>query len=408
MRNNNKRRIAGRSLSNNALAGTIIFSNADMSVDEKGWTLIPYGKWLHSLGWQHFAKEDAVAMCNTFTRAAEGVVNKIRRFVIGLPVFKGHPDEPELASQFPDDTIYGQTAEMEARENGLAIKMVLSNAGASLVEKGLKYISPRWHAEQHGVKDDGSKIWIPKQMLSIGLVDRPNIPNAKLCNYSPDFMNKAELIALFKLAADATDEQVRAALSNAASRPEASALSNAESRLTTAATELGTVRVSLANVTTERDNATAALANERKAHRTSLVNAAIRDGRVIPADQALWVGRLEANFDAEAKTLANMAPTIKVGATTEQCLLAHLNAKLAGMSDAQRLEFSKVGILSNDDGAGDGDDMANVKDLHNLTMAEMQDPKSSCANLKDPNKKYAAAQSNVLKRHPKFLTPAKA
>jgi len=121
MRNNNKRRIAGRSLSNNALAGTIIFSNADMSVDEKGWTLIPYGKWQHSLGWQHFTKEDAVAMCNTFTRAAEGVVNKIRRFVIGLPVFKGHPDEPELASQFPDDTIYGQTAEMEARENGLAI-----------------------------------------------------------------------------------------------------------------------------------------------------------------------------------------------------------------------------------------------------------------------------------------------
>ncbi len=127
---NNQNQSRARSLSNDAGAATIIFSNADLTVDEQGWTLIPYGMWQHAMGWQKFGKEEATAICNAFS----SWMGKIRRAITGLPVFKGHPDQPELAAEFPDASEYGQVAEMQARENGLAIKQVLSNAGAELVK----------------------------------------------------------------------------------------------------------------------------------------------------------------------------------------------------------------------------------------------------------------------------------
>ena len=43
-----------RTLSNNALGATIIFANGELTVDERGWTVIPYGLWRHAMGWQRF------------------------------------------------------------------------------------------------------------------------------------------------------------------------------------------------------------------------------------------------------------------------------------------------------------------------------------------------------------------
>jgi hypothetical protein len=389
--NSHKHTFRTRSLCNNAATGTIIFANADMSVDDAGFTLIPFGIHRHSMGWQQFGKAEAEAICNAFG----GMIGKIKRFVSSLPVFKGHPDQKEFANEFPDKTQYGQVAEMEAREDCLAVKMAISNEGEALIRGGLKYISPRWDARQVGAKD-GEPVWSPFKMLSIGLVDRPNIPNAKLVNHAPEFMNKAALIALFKLAADATDAQVEAALANAAARPTTETLTNAQ-------TELATAKVALANVTTERDTAATSLSNERKAHRLTLVNAAVKDGRITAADIALWTGRLETGFEAESKVLANMTPTVKTNATTEQIALKALSNRLAAMTDVERAEFIKTGTMANDD---DGADMANVHELHALVNLECEG--DSCKKIKNPNTRYATAMQNVLKRHPKFLTPANA
>lgn len=387
-----------RTLCNYAPGATIIFTNADLTVDEAGWTKIPYGLWRHSMGWQQFGKEEAIAICNAFT----SIMGRIKRAIVGLPVFKGHPDEPGMAAEFPDKHEYGQVSEMKAMDDGLAIRQVLSNAGADLVRSGLKFISPRWDAKPIGEKDDAT-VWSPYKMLSIGLVKRPNIPNASLVNHSstPDIMNKKDLIELFKLAADATDEQVRDAVAAASQRPSAESLSNAEGKLAGKDTEIVALKSSVTALTTERDTANTALANERKSHRTSLINAAVKDGRVKPADLDLWKGRLETNFAAESVTLSNLAPVIKTTATTEQAALALLNQRLSGMSEEERRSFLASGTLSNDDGDGPSSDMANVKELCNMVNKEMKS--GNYDHIKDPNQKYSAAMGNVLKLHKKFL-----
>jgi hypothetical protein len=408
-------------LSNVAHCASFVLLNGDLSVDENGWTIIPYGMWRHSQGWQRFGKEQATSICNAFA----SVVGRIKRALTGLPVFKGHPDDPAFEDQFPDKTEYGQVAKMEVRDNGLAIQQVLSTAGADLVQKdGLKFISPRWDAERVGDRN-GVPMWLPTKMISVGLVKRPNIPNQSLANHATlsnasldeDFMNKKDLIALFGLAADASDDAVSTALSNAAKRPTVEALSNAETAKTAAErakaladTELATTKISLSNVTAERDTATTALSNERKAHRATLVNSAISDGRIKAADEKLWTARLEGNFDAEAKALSNLKPTIKVHGTTEQdalVSLAEVNAKLQSMTPEQRAEWSKTGIMANEDVMGaPGDDMSNVRVIANLVADEMKSPKYD--KCKSNSQKHSMAFAAVMKAHPEFLKPVAA
>jgi hypothetical protein len=186
-------------LANNASSGCVL-ANLDLSVDHEGWTVIPFGSWPHSRGLQIFGKAEAENIVSAF----KSTWSKLKRAVTGLPVYKGHPDVPEFADEFPDRTEYGQVADMEVRPDGLAIKQVLSQAGAELVKSGWKFISPFWDAKPAGTQS-GVTRWFPTKIFSIGLVKKPNIPNKSLANQEPDLMNKADLIKLFGLAAEATD-----------------------------------------------------------------------------------------------------------------------------------------------------------------------------------------------------------
>jgi hypothetical protein len=391
-----KFKLNSASLCNNAVA--VVFSNAELTIDDRGWTVIPYGMWRHPLGWQQFGMEQATAICNAFAIMA----TKLKRAIVGLPIFNGHPDEPEYEAEFPDKTEYGQLAEMEARADGLAMKLVLSNDGANLTKMGLKYISPRWNADVIGEKN-GEKVWAPREMLSVGLVKKPNIPNMSLVNKGTDLMQKKDLIALFGLAADSTDEAVTSAVAAAAKRPTTDSLSNAQTEATTAKAKVTELETSLTNAAKEKTDLATALANEQKAHRTTLVNVAFKEGRITEAQVPIWQKRLDANFADESKALTNMAPVIKVKGITDSMsgLITDLNARLAKMTDAERAEWSKVGVLTNDDmGGGAGDDLANVKELCNLVTTEMK--KGAYDHIKDPNQRYAQAMKNVLAVHKKF------
>ena len=393
-----KFKLHSASLCNNAVA--VVFSNAELTIDDRGWTVIPYGMWRHALGWQQFGMEQATAICNAFAIMA----TKLKRAIVGLPIFNGHPDEPEYEAEFPDKTEYGQLAEMEARADGLAMKLVLSNEGANLTKTGLKYISPRWNADVIGEKD-GEKVWAPREMLSVGLVKKPNIPNMSLVNKGTDLMQKKDLIALFALAADATDEQVTAAVTAAAKRPTAESLSNAQTEATTAKGALAAANAKLTEANTKLSDTATALANEQKAHRTALVNAAFKEGRITEADVPAWTRRLETSFADESKALSNIAPVVKVRGITDSLasVITEVNQRLQSMSREQRDEWSKTGILANDDstdGAGGGDDMSNVRKLCNLVDAEMKKP--SYDGIKDPNARRSAAMRNVLTVHKHF------
>ena len=369
----------------------VVFSNADLTMDDRGWTVIPFGMWRHPMGWQQFGKEQATAICNAFRTVA----GALKRAIVGLPVFNGHPDDPAYAAEFPDKTEYGQIANMEVREDGLAMQLVLSNDGAKLAKNGLRFISPRWNADVIG-KKNGEEVWEPNEMLSVGLVKKPNIPNMSLVNKSTDLMNKKDLIALFGLAADSTDEAVTQAVTAAAKRPTAESLSNVQAEATTAKTDL-------ANASTKLTEAQTALSNERRAHRETLVNSAFKDGRITQAEVPVWTKRLEASFADESKALANLAPVVKVKGVTDSMasLVNEVNQKLQAMTPEQRAEWSKTGVLVNDDGEGGSDSpMANVKSACDLANANIK--KGTYDHIKDPNQRWATALSDVFKMHKKF------
>ncbi len=268
-----------------------------------GWARIPYGEWPHAEGLQRFGREEADAMVGYF----KSTWNRIKRAVVGMPIFRGHPDLAAVANEYPDKAVYGTIADLEARDDGLYLRPILSEAGAALVnEKGLKFFSPHWLARKLEPKN-GRPVFAPAFLVSIGLTDRPNISGTSLVNDQTKSASTMPtwLLALLGLANEATEAQVKTKVTDLLARPETTALANettarnaAESKATELAGKLTAAETALANERT-------ALVNARKAHAETLVAGAVRDGRITEASRAVWLGRLERDFAAESTALAN-------------------------------------------------------------------------------------------------------
>ncbi len=275
-----------------------------------GWALIaPYGQHPHADGLQIFERDDA----DHIVRHFKSLWGRIKRVVTGIPLYKGHPDHPAFANVHKDKREYGQWADLEARDDGLWGRPVVSAAGADLIEGGLKYLSPNWRALP--VLANGKPTWRPRILDSVGLTDRPNIPGRSLTNSQPEStMNKELILALLAAlgrplanAATATDEQINAALTEAA--PVATALANEQTARSTAETRV-------AELTTALANEQAAHKATAKARNEALVDAAVKSGRIVEAARPVWLGRLERDFSTESVALANEKPAVKTTATT--------------------------------------------------------------------------------------------
>ena len=305
-----------------------------LDLDEQGWALIPYGSSMHSgkdgltakpavekMGViQHFTREDAVALVNDF----KSTWSTIKRAVVGLPVFKGHPDAPRFASRYPDKSPRGSIADMEVRDNGLAFKPVLTPQGAADVEGGLSQFSPYWLLKKTG-EEAGRVVAAPFKLISVGLVEKGNIPGLSLVNADePDFSHmKPQLLALLTLlgkapAADATDDQIIAAANEApalitgalAAQTELATVEKDLAALTSAKADLETKNLALAN---NVETATAALKTERAARAAVVVEVAIASGRVTPAEKDATILSLvnAADFTAEENRIAALKPKLK-------------------------------------------------------------------------------------------------
>jgi hypothetical protein len=383
------------------------FSNAVELAADNGWTLIPYGEWPHAEGIQVFGQKQAEQIVQNFKSGWA----RFKRAVVGLPVFKGHPDLADtfkaeiarekdplrrqqltqkmqsFANAYPDKTEYGQVADMEVRDNGLAIRQVLSEAGAALVNAGLKFISPHWGAMPIGERD-GKTLWAPRDIRSVGLTSFPNIPNKSLVNTAhaetSKPMNREKLIKLLGLANEATDEQIEAAVAAALARPTAADLANEKTAAIAATNRAQTAEDELKRVKAERDTAAQALANAQEKAITDLLDSAVKGGKIAEAEKVLWKKRLERDFSGESVALAN-SQTLKTKPTAEQLRLAEMDRKI------------KQG-LGNDN--GEGGDRPNILALVN---AEMSAP--CCNNIKNPTERYNKAFANVKARFPKLFAP---
>jgi hypothetical protein len=161
-----------------ATAGCIGLAN--VFNPSEGWIhLTPYGRFPHSAGVQVIDRATATGLKAKMQRDA---VSKGPRFV-GVPLYIGHPDVPEIANEYPDKKAYGWIVDTDVREDGLWGRVKFSAPGKQLVSDGhWKFVSPYWLADES--QENGAKIFHPREILSVGLTNRPNLPVKPLSNES--------------------------------------------------------------------------------------------------------------------------------------------------------------------------------------------------------------------------------
>ena len=344
------------------------FANS-LTIGDDGWALIPYGDTLHSGAdaeranalkevrgkpgvIQRFTAERGQAMANAF----HSLRGKIKRAVIGMDVYKGHPDCAAFANIFPDKAPRGTVADMQARSEGLAVKFVLNEQGGADVEAGWNHFSPFWYG-QHVGEERGMKVYEPVRLKSIGLVGGPgsglmpgNMPGLSLVNADPLSLSatmKNELIKFLALLGITvptetaeTPEAFAPFLADAKTKIEGlkpkADLEKAEGELATANAQIVTLKAdhvtALANAKTEGDTAAKTLRTQAAG---VVVTAIIAAGKLPAAKRDEQVAALAnaADFNAAATALANAAPVLPT------------DSKLGGLGENGKDQQSRQGQL---------------------------------------------------------------
>ncbi|MDR3143744.1 MAG: phage protease [Puniceicoccales bacterium] len=135
-----------------------------------------YGHYPHPQGLQCIDRVAVQAMVEHF----KSFRGRLRRRFGGLPVYIGHPDDPQLRQQpgHQDTRAYAWIQDLEAREDGLHGLIKWSDAGLELLRNAFfKFFSPRWEMQVIGPGQ-----FRPIRLLSIGLTNYPNIPGDAIAN----------------------------------------------------------------------------------------------------------------------------------------------------------------------------------------------------------------------------------
>jgi hypothetical protein len=162
----------------NTKAVTLIGSNAlDDDSYANGWIkLVDYGEYPHRLGMQVVDRSACEHMAKHFSSLCQRLARRFR----GVPIFIGHPDDPNYRGQagHGDTRAYGWVKFLEAREDGLWVYPRWSQPGRDLLENAhFKFFSPRWELVPLG----GDR-FSPKQLISIGFTNHPNIEVEAIAN----------------------------------------------------------------------------------------------------------------------------------------------------------------------------------------------------------------------------------
>lgn len=118
-------------------------------------------------------------------------------------------------------------------------------------------------------------------------------------------MNREEIIKIYGLPEDASDEDVANAVKAGAQAIE---------EIATERTKAEAAEAEKGQAEKDRDEAKAELANEKAAHRGILLDNAIADGRISVAGRAAWEKRLTDDFKAGSVALANEKPLKRASA----------------------------------------------------------------------------------------------
>jgi hypothetical protein len=131
--------------------------------------LSPLGVFNHEKGTELVTTVVASGLIDEYNSLGD----KIRRRFGGVPVYKGHPDDPEFhgCSGHDDSTVIGYAVSLYFNLIGLYAAVNWTTRGVSVLSAtGYRYASPRWL-----MKSIGSRAWIPVRLISIGITDSPNL-----------------------------------------------------------------------------------------------------------------------------------------------------------------------------------------------------------------------------------------
>lgn len=305
-----------------ATADAVVVAVNELKRDGDWVQLAPFGQWPNVVGLQHFQRPEAQEVVNEF----QSVLNTPARLV-GLPWYIGHPDHEPLKARYKDTRAYGRIKELQVRDDGLYGRVKFSTDGMKLInEEAFHGHSVIW-AMRKG--SDGR--WHPFRLKSVGWTNEPQIPVAPVtaANEESKTMDRAKLIATLGLAANATDEQIEAAISGLKTKNAAN-----ETQITTLTQErdaekgkVTTLTAQLATANTATTTAQTEAANERVRSRDLLIAQGVRDGKILVAEQDAWKGKFDKNFTEAANELQTAKS--KLNTKSKVAGLGTRNANLA-------------------------------------------------------------------------------
>jgi len=325
-------------------------------LDEDGWALIaPFGEHPKT----RFVKKNGTVQREHFIQVLDhqsadqllsrenSLFRRIRRAVVGIPVYKGHPDlgdfSPESAAGSAKKEIIGAIDKIRKTERGLEAHFVLTPVGADAVEReGCKYPSALWYVQPVGRR--GSAVLArPFKLLSAGLTAHPNISGVEsLANTrhagpiqepTPTKEPDMKLIAgwlrghgvSLANADSSTESEILAALQklHASAAGEVAALGNENSTLTAENADLKARLSDLQSNSAVLENENGTLksqaAAERKGRAAGLVDLAIARGILAVSERP---GRLQclensADFERDGAALLDAPVRFKTTGSAE-------------------------------------------------------------------------------------------
>src|SRR5580658_2946333 len=333
---------------------TILANEA--ALDEDGWALIaPFGEHPKT----RFVKKNGAMQREDFIQVLDhqsanqllsrenSLFRRIRRAVVGIPVYKGHPDladfSPETAGGGAKKEIIGAIDKIRKTERGLEAHFVLTPAGADAVERqGCKYPSALWYVQPVG-RRGGAVLARPFKLLSAGLTAHPNISgveslaNARHAGPTQEPIPTKEpdmkLIAGWLLANGAilanadspAESEVLAALQklHASAAGEAAALGNENTALTVENSDLksqiSNCHASAAALGNEAADLKSQISNLKSTRAAAVVDLAIARGKLAVSERPARLQALEnaADFNREAAALLDSAARFKTTGSAE-------------------------------------------------------------------------------------------
>ena len=132
---------------------------------------VPFGEWPYDRARrQRLDRAHGEAIANELNA-------RVARGEPGIPVYQGHPDVPELAARYPDKGAIGWVTRIDLANEGGRDGLALTVEWDRDPGRGFRWFSPYWTAS---AAPDG--VCAVEAILSVGLVNNPNIPDFRLAN----------------------------------------------------------------------------------------------------------------------------------------------------------------------------------------------------------------------------------